>query len=37
MVLGKKVDIFDREWGRNSAPRDGQKKALVGIFQLINK
>ena len=25
MVLGTKVAIFDREWGRNSAPRDGQK------------
>ena len=25
MVLGKKVAIFDWEWGRNSAPRDGQK------------
>ena len=26
MVLGKKVTIFDWEWGRNSAPRDGQNK-----------
>ena len=25
MVLGKKVAIFDWEWGRNSVPRDGQK------------
>ena len=25
MVLGKKVAIFDWEWGQNSAPRDGQK------------
>ena len=25
MVLGKKVAIFDWEWGRNSAPGDGQK------------
>ena len=25
MVLGKKVAIFDWEWGGNSAPRDGQK------------
>ena len=25
MVLGKKVAIFDWEWGRNSAPRDRQK------------
>ena len=25
MVLGKKVAIFDWEWGRNSAPIDWQK------------
>ena len=25
MVLGKKVAIFDWEWGRNLAPREGQK------------
>ena len=25
-ILGKKVAIFDWEWGRNSAPRDGQKR-----------
>ena len=25
MVLGKKVAVFDWEWGRNSAPREGQK------------
>ena len=25
MVLGKKVAIFDWEWGRNSDPRDEQK------------
>ena len=25
MVLGKNVAIFDWEWGRNLAPRDGQK------------
>ena len=24
MVLGKKMAIFDWEWGRNSAPREGQ-------------
>ena len=33
MVLGKKVAIFDWEWGRNLAPRDGQKrpcKLMVG-------
>ena len=26
MVLGKKVAIFNWEWGRNSAPREGQKR-----------
>ena len=25
MVLGKKVAIFNLEWGLNSAPREGQK------------
>ena len=25
MVLGKKVAILDWEWGKNFAPRDGQK------------
>ena len=25
MVLGNKVAIFDWEWDRNTAPRDGQK------------
>ena len=29
MVLGKKVAIFDWEWGQNSAPRDGQKMPSV--------
>ena len=29
MVLGKKVAIFEWEWGRNSAPRDGQKSPEV--------
>ena len=24
--MGKKVAIFDLEWGRNSATRDGQKR-----------
>ena len=32
MVLGKKVAIFDWEWGRNSAPRDGQKKPCKIAF-----
>ena len=31
MVLGKKVAIFDWEWGRNSAPRDGQKAPGVKL------
>ena len=25
MELGKKVTIFDSEWGKNSAPRERQK------------
>ena len=29
MILGKKVAIFDWEWGRNSAPRDGQKRPCI--------
>ena len=28
MVLGKRVAIFNWEWGRNSAPREGQKMPL---------
>ena len=31
MVLGKKVAIFYLEWGRNSAPRNGQKRPSPGI------
>ena len=31
MVLGKKVAIFDWEWGRNSAPSEGQKIPLLVI------
>ena len=34
MVLGKKVAIFDWEWGRNSAPRDGQKIPWLLLAQL---
>ena len=34
MVLGKKVSIFDWEWGRNSAPRDGQKRPCWGSLGL---
>ena len=34
MVLGKRVAIFYWEWGRNSAPRDGQKSPCQStIFQ----
>ena len=32
MVLGKKGTIFDWEWGRNSAPRDGQKRPWYECF-----
>ena len=32
MVLGKKVAIFGWEWGRISAPRDGQKILCPLIF-----
>ena len=28
---GKNVAIFDWEWGRNSAPRDGQKRPCLTI------
>ena len=34
MVLGKKAAIFDWEWGRNSAPREGQKIPCVFITYL---
>ena len=36
MVLGKKVAIFDWEWGRNSVPREGQKipcKVFLIVFK----
>ena len=36
MVLGKKVAIFDWEWGRISAPRDGQKIPWKIKFVLAN-
>ena len=29
MVLGKQVAIFDWGWGRNSAPREGQKMPWI--------
>ena len=34
MVLGKKVVIFDWEWGRNSAPREGQKIPCIA-YELV--
>ena len=38
MVLGKRVAIFDWEWGQNSAPRDGQKRPCLhsrkGIYAI---
>ena len=35
MVLGKIEAIFDWEWGRNSAPRDGQKIACLPFTLLL--
>ena len=35
MVLGKNVAIFDWEWGRNSAPREGQKMPWYPISYLV--
>ena len=32
MVLGKKVAIFDWEWGRNSAPREGKKMPCLALL-----
>ena len=32
MVLGKKVGIFNWEWGGNSAPREGQKMPCFSTF-----
>ena len=34
MALGKKVTIFNWEWGRNSASRDGQKIPCAFIADL---
>ena len=35
MVLEKKVAIFDWEWGRNSALREGQKIPwMLGLYGL---
>ena len=36
MVLGKKVAIFDWKWGRNSAPRDGQKIPCIVIASVLS-
>ena len=33
MVLGKNVAIFDWEWGRNWALRDGQKRPCITPFR----
>ena len=33
MVLGKNV-CFDWEWGRNSAPREGQKIPCLDLYTL---
>ena len=35
MELGKKVAIFDWEWGRNSAPRDSQTSKLESLSVYI--
>ena len=35
MVLGKKVAIFDWEWGRNLAPKDRQKIPCK-VFIMLN-
>ena len=35
MVFGKKVAISDWEWGRNSAPREGQKIPCKNIYLLL--
>ena len=37
MVLGKKVAIFDWEWGQNSAPRGGQKRPCVKVHFWLTK
>ena len=35
MVLGKNVAIFDWEWDRNPAPRDGQKIPCISLESVI--
>ena len=35
MVLGKKVAMFNWEWGRNSAPREGQKMPCLYVCWVI--
>ena len=37
MVLGKKVAIFDWEWGRNLAPREGLKIPWAALSLKIEK
>ena len=37
MVLRKRVAIFDREWGLNSVPREGQKiPCCVQLTSCVN-
>ena len=35
MVLGKRVAIFDWEWARKWAPRDGQKIPCIDILNVV--
>ena len=35
MVLWKKVAIFDWEWGRNLAPREGRN--FPGVFDMVRE
>ena len=37
MVLGKKVAIFNWEWDRNSAPREGQKRLRINSIFLTSR
>ena len=34
-LIGKKVAIFDWEWGRNSTPREGQKIPCMFILGVM--
>ena len=35
MAFGKKVAVFDWEWGRNSVPRKGQKMPWLRLQKVI--